>query len=87
MLRVRPELALRQQYRPILARCFEVCLIVDQCRPQLGPVRIVAFEVGGIDFDFFDAARLTEPQYDPVVSSASTTRGLPAVSHVDAAAG
>ena len=48
-------------------------------------LRVITFEVCGIDFDLFDVAWMAEPQYYPVVARPSSTCRLPAVSHVDAA--
>ncbi|MNK98388.1 hypothetical protein D3C87_1187500 [compost metagenome] len=49
-------------------------------------VRVVALEVQGVDDDFLDFAGMTQRDDDPVIARGTTTRGFPAVAHVDATA-
>jgi hypothetical protein len=48
-------------------------------------VRVVAFEMGGVDLDFFGIAGRAQCDDDPVIAGSPTTAGFPTVTHVQAA--
>src|SRR3989344_4030973 len=58
----------------------------DEGRLDRAAVRVVAFEVQGVDDDAFDLARMAEGDDYPVVTWGTATCSFPAVAHVDATA-
>src|SRR3989344_3789921 len=56
----------------------------DECALDRAAVRVIAFEVQGVDDDAFDLARMAEGDNHPVVTWGTATCSFPTIAHVDA---
>ena len=81
------QLLARQQFTPEQALGLDLAVgaAFNKGRLDVAAVRVVAFEVQGVDDDAFDFARGAQRDDDPVVARRAAAGGFPTVAHVDAA--
>jgi len=88
VLGVHLQLLARQQLAPEQALGFDLAVgaTFDESALYSAAIRVVTFEVQGVDDDALDLARMAEGDYHPVIARGTSARGFPTVAHIDATA-
>ena len=79
MLLVHLELRFGQKYLPCVAVMPYVISGFELCSFKRHAVRIVAFEMCGVDFDRFDGSGISERENDPVITWPASPGRFPAI--------